>query len=159
MKICVILLNILWKISGDRLIERNIITNEELKKLEFKDFVNNFNFEDREIKIDSGLIPCAETSCHYVRPRDASRTIGRGKNKKNRCMARAGNDMQGGQCVRPAKENELCGCHNNVMKRHGQLHFGRIDEKRVNYAKDKNGKIKKWKITEEEESNLISSST
>jgi hypothetical protein len=159
MKISIILLNNLWNIAGSRLIKRNIITSEEFDKLKFGNFVDNFEFEDKEIDIDAGLLPSAETCGHFVRPREASKTIGRGLNKKGRCMARAGNDMYGGQCSRKAKEDEYCLGHNNVIKKHRRLHYGRIDEKRVNYAKDKNGKIHKWKIPEEEESNLISSST
>ena len=46
----------------------------------------------------------------------------------NNCKARIWNNHISSQCSHKSKYGDYCGKHNNMIKKHGQLRFNRIDE-------------------------------
>ena len=46
----------------------------------------------------------------------------------NKCKARIWNSHRSSQCSNKCKYGDYCGLHNNMIKKHGKLRFGRIDD-------------------------------
>ena len=152
-------LRICFHIAKQRLLQKGLITEEDLDKIpDFDTFVSEINIvRGHELELDSKLMPCRpESNVNAYSRRDSSRST---ENGLPRCMARVINDRMGGQCRFKAVAQELCTRHLNVYnketeyKKKCQLVFNRIDESRaVNMIAPE--KIV-WRNTEEEEDNLL----